>query len=80
MMPQPHRLALDLEIPPVLHGPASYVAIRGEGLLAIVHVAGAHEIAGGPQLHDQPFEGLADPPQRRDALFVQLPGNAIVRF
>ena len=80
MMPQAHRLALDLEVPPVLQDLATQRTIGRDRMRSIVHRTGVHEIAGRSQLGNQSFEGLADPPQRRDALFVQLPGDAIVRF
>ena len=80
VMPQAHRFALYFEVPAVLDRPAPQFTIRRVGTRSIARLGDAHALAGGAKLHDQPFERLADPAERGDTLFVQFPGNAIVRI
>src|SRR5205085_12432374 len=62
------------------HRATAEYTIRGDSAVPIDAFAAPHEFAGREKLGNQPIECLADPAQRRDALFVQFPGNAIVRF
>lgn len=80
MVPESHRLALHFEEPPVLDGASTKRTIRPHGTRAFFPLRHGNSVASGPELRDQPFQGLTDTSKRRYTLFVQFPGNAIVDF
>ena len=80
MVPESHRLALHFKEPPVLDGVSTKRTIRPYGTHAFCPLRHRNGVVSGPELRDQPFQGLTDTSQRRYALFVQFPGDAIVGF
>ena len=78
-MAQAHCLALHFEVPPISQGARTKIAILVDDPGTVISVVRAvYRLPGCVQLRNQLLERLADPPQRRDTLFVQFPDNPVV--
>ena len=80
MAAHPQRLALDFEIPAVLHRAGSQVTPRRDLALAIWSSGSPHSFARSIELPDERFERGADPLERGRAIFVQLAQQLFVAF
>ena len=78
MVSQAEGLALHLEVPPVLRGPAAQLAVGGQLSLTFRRAGSRDPATSGVELVNQRLERPADPQQRRGTLLGELLLDAAV--